>query len=82
LVLVSIEASCAITVCNAIGGLSGLLTSASEDGARNVDADVSMGEDRSGDVGRAVEADGGNAIEEGVEAISSNLVATRSEMHN
>lgn len=65
--------------------LPGLLTSASEGGTKDVDADVSMGEDSSGDrgdVGRAVESGWGNAIEEGLEAISSNLAATRSEMHN
>ena len=43
----ALAVSCAVTVCNAVGGL---LTNASEGGARDIDAD----EDRSGDVGRAM----------------------------
>lgn len=64
-----------MTVCDAIGGLLKLL-------ARDVDADVSWSED-CGDVGRAMESGGGNAIEEGVAMpVRSNLDATPSEMCN
>lgn len=80
----SIEASCAVTVCDAIGGLLKLFTNG-EGGARDVGADVSKAEDRSKDreyVGRGMESGGENAIEEGVVAMSSNLVAAPSEMYN
>jgi hypothetical protein len=81
----SVEASCAATVCDAIGRSLKLLANASEGGARDVDADVSKAEDRSedcGDVGRGMESGGENAIEEGVVAMSPNLVAKPSEMFN
>ena len=73
----SVEASCVVTVCDAIGALLKLFTNASEGGARDVDVSK---EDRE-DVGRGMESGGENAIEEGV-AMSSNLVATPFEMHN
>jgi hypothetical protein len=70
--VVLVEASCAVTVCDASGGLLKLLANAgdSDGSARDVDADVSNG------------TEGGNFIDEGGVAMGSNLVATPSEMRN